>query len=87
MEKSSILKLPTRWVTEGHDSEELAELEKMGVNTDNEEYSELGNIYVFSNHITAFNKGQDGQTTIRLTDGNVYKILMPFKEFYQLINQ
>lgn len=80
------LKLPVKWVVEGKSAEELEELERIGVDTDDPEYSQPGFLYVFPEHITAYNESKkERQTTIRLTDGDAYRIIMPFKEFHELI--
>jgi hypothetical protein len=79
------IRLPVKWVAEDKSTEELEELEKIGVDTDDPEYSTPGYLYVFPEHITAYNKASKDRTTIRLTDGNAYMIIVSFKEFHELI--
>lgn len=81
------LKLPTKWVRKGRTADELEELENCGVDIDSgDEYYESGFIYVFPDHIVAFNKSGKGFTTLRLSDGEVYRIDIPFKEWLMLID-
>ena len=82
------LKLPVQWMREDRTTEEIEELENMGVDVDTDEYYRPGSLYVNPIHITAFNSSsKQGRTNIRCTDGRVYEIFIPITEFKQMMQE